>query len=118
MAPTQDKPLCKLYEGDKEIGTETVDYIPEDGVAYVEFTLNTTMRQWENESVNLKMVIDEDEEIPETNPDDNEWKKRIDVGDCSAWYENPPWVAIIVAAVVVITAVVAFIWWRRRSIYA
>jgi uncharacterized membrane protein len=115
VAPSSEFPLVKLYADGDEVATKTVELIPEDGTVDIEFTLNATMRDMVNETVDFKLVLDDDEQIPETNEDDNSEKFTVEVGE-TGW--NIPWVAIIVAVLIVIIVVVVFIWWRIRSIYA
>jgi hypothetical protein len=117
VAPSADKPLCKLFWKDKEVGSEVVDFIEEDGTVDIEFTLNATMRDMVNETVKFKLILDDDEEIPETNEDDNVERFTVEVGEVTAWWEEIPWIAIVVAVVILAVAGVAFYWWRRRSIY-
>jgi hypothetical protein len=114
VAPTEGKSLVKLYYKDKELDSKTVDLLEEDSTIYVEFKVDARDKEMVNKTCRLKVVLDEDGEIPETNENDNTWTKKVAIGQ-TGW--NFPWAAFLVGIALVIIGTIALIWWRRRSIY-
>lgn len=115
VSPDPSVPLVKLYWKDKELSSATVDMIKEDEIVDIDFLVNASDKDMINKSVRLKVVIDEENAIPEANENDNEATWKGDIGDTS-W--NVPWFAIGLAIVIVGAVVGFFLWWRQRSIYS
>jgi hypothetical protein len=114
-APSSEKPLLRVYYKDKLISSQTVDIIPEDGYAYLNFQLNASKEGMVNKTVKLKFVLDENNTIPETNENDNEVVKTFVVGKKKE--TEIPYIVITFGVIIAALIALGFVWWRRRAVY-
>lgn len=113
----------KVYDQDRIVKEQVITYIIEEAGGTYEFNFTFKLRQGERE---IKVVLDTENTLPETNEDNNEYITTIDVES------SPPvvqWWWFVIALAVVIVVYVIFMkvtrdewgyevimeWWKKRN---
>jgi len=97
----------------KEVGNETVDYIPQDGAEHVEFEFNVTVEGIEEDSKHtFEVVVDPQNEIEEENEADNLYRVKKLVGEEPPSLLNPRVIAFVIS--IVVMTVILIVWYRRK----
>ncbi|MCD6383155.1 MAG: carboxypeptidase regulatory-like domain-containing protein [Thermoplasmata archaeon] len=102
-----------LKVDDKEVGNKTIDYIPENGIAYVEFEFNVTVEGIkEDQKHSFQVVIDPQNTVEEENEEDNVYIVKKWVGEKPPSLLNPRVIAFVTA---IIASTVALIVWYKKK---
>lgn len=97
----------------KEVGNETVNYIPEDGSEHVEFEFNVTIEGIKEDTRHtFEVLVDPQDEVEEENEANNVYRVKRLVGEEPPSLLNPRVIAFMISIVVI--TVILIVWYRRR----